>query len=398
MIVGFYYRFYRLLHNKALSVLLSYLARFLYFLCFLLKRAGLKHESVSMSEEEALDRISHASADPNARPDYSRVDADPDIELSIIVPVYNHADEICACIDSLISQRTARRYELILVDDGSTDGAEQLIEQYRRYDFVEIIHRKNGGIAAARNTGISHARGRYLMFVDCDDSVKPELVETLMSAAAAEDCDIAMCGHNLIKKTNGMITSVLPNIDPGINLLGYDRGAEILNYAGLPWGKVYKRELFEKVRFFPGYWYEDTIVQTLLFTQCRSFVYIPKALYDYFWYEDNFSHVQAGRKAKPKAVDRYWLLLAILKRYDELSLQRDVKFYTMLLTHLSAYYYPTVATLPEELVQAMFAAARALLLKNKPKEPVKLPCMLRLTEKAIVDNDYALWKLCSVNQ
>ena len=398
MITGLYYRFYHFFHNKTISVVLAYVSRFLLFLRFLLKTARLKKDTVTMSEEEAIGIIQRASPDPDSCPDYSRIECDPEIELSIIVPVYNHADVVGACIDSLVSQRTARNYELILVDDGSTDGVETLIEDYLRYDHVRIIHQSNGGIAAARNTGIAQARGRYLMFVDCDDAVKPDLLEKLMSAAEAGNCDIAMCGHNLIKKSNGMITSVLPNIEPGINLLGYDHSAEILNYAGLPWAKVYKRELFEKVRFFPGYWYEDTIVQTLLFPQCSSFHYIPEALYDYFWYEDNFSHIQAGRQARPKAVDRYWLLLAILKRYDEMALPKDARFYTMLLTHVSAYYYPTIATLPEEVVQAMFVAARALLLKRKPEKTVKLPYMLRLTEKAMIDNNIALWKLCSVNQ
>ena len=170
-----------------------------------------------------------------------------------------------------------------------------------------------------------------------------------------------------------------------------------MNYPGLPWGKVYKRKLFEKVRFFPGYWYEDTIIQSLIFTQCKKFVYIPEVKYEYQWHESNFSHTQGGKK-QAKAIDRYWLLKAILDRYDEVGLKRDEAFYIMLLKHLSTYYYPTISSLSNDIVQAMFISARELFLKYKPASEVKLPYMLRCTEKALINKDIALWKLCSVNQ
>lgn len=398
MIEGLYFRFFQITHMKALSIILSYLARFLFFLRFLLKRLMLKKEEVLIDSADAVSILDKTSPDPNTRPDYNMAEADPGLDLSVIVPVYNHVDIIGKCIDSLLNQKTHFRYELILVDDGSTDGASDYIEQYRSRKQVVLIHQSNGGIAAARNTGISHARGRYLMFADCDDAVKETLVESLIQAAITEDCDIVMCGHNLVKKRNGAVTSTLPNVHPGVNLLGYRNGDEIMNYAGLPWAKVYKRELFEKVRFFPGYWYEDTIVHGLLFPLCRKFRYVPEALYDYNWYEGNFSHVQASRQPKPKAVDRYWLLKAITEQYDTIGLPHDAMFYTMLLKHVSAYYYPTVSGLPDEVVQAMFYAGRELLLRYKPQEDVKLPHMLRLTEKAIMENNIALWKLCSTNQ
>ena len=235
------------------------------------------------------------------------------------------------------------------------------------------------------------------MFVDCDDAVKENIIETLLKPAKEQDLDIVMGAHDLVKKKDGMITEIIPNIYPQKNLLGYKNGDEIMNYAGLPWAKVYKRKLFEQVRFFPGYWYEDTIIQSLLFTQCESFAYMPTVIYDYSWHESNFSHTQGG-KNQPKAVDRYWLLSAIAKQYEKMGLPIDAKFYTMLLKHISMYYYRTIATLPEEVIQAMFVAGRELLLKYKPDEKVKLPYMLRLTEKAVLENNIELWKLCSVNQ
>ena len=397
MIEGFYYRFFQITHARATSILLAYLARFAFFLRFLLKKAGLQKEDILIDPEDAHAILEKTSPNPGTVPDYSLTEPDPALDLSIIVPVYNHMDVLGACIDSILNQNTRFNYELILVDDGSTDGATEFVERYQQ-EKVIVIHQANGGIAAARNTGISHARGRYLMFADCDDSVKDTLVESLMQKAVSENCDIVMCGHNLVKRRNGEVLSILPNIHPGKNLLGYKNGDEIMNYAGLPWAKVYKRELFEKVRFFPGYWYEDTIVHGLLFPQCRVFCYVPVPLYDYNWYEGNFTHVQFSRQAKPKVVDRFWLLQAIAEQHDRIGLPHDAMFYTMLLKHVSAYYYPTVSGLPDEVVQAMFYAGRELLLRYKPQEDVKLPHMLRLTEKAIMENNIALWKLCSTNQ
>ena len=397
MIYGFYFWFYKKTHLKGASIVLAYLTRFLFFICFQVKRVLLKRKNVRMKLDEALQLLESTSPDPNCAPSYSMTERDPEVDLSIIVPVYNHLDVLPACIESVLNQKTQYNYEVLLVDDGSTDGAQNLIERYRENSRVKIVHQKNAGIAAARNTGISLAGGQYLMFVDCDDTVRDNLVESLLRPAKEHNLDIVMGAHDLVKKTEGQIRDKIPNIYPQRNMLGYKNGDAIMNYAGLPWGKVYKRELFDRVRFFPGYWYEDTIVQSLLFTQCRMFRYIPKVVYEYYWHESNFSHTQGG-KNQPKAVDRYWLLKAIAQQYEKLELPFDAKFYTMLLKHVSMYYYGTIATLSDDIIEAMFVAGRELLLKYKPKEKVKLPYMLRLTEKAILENDIELWKLCSINQ
>ena len=334
MIEGFYFRFYKLTHSEALSVLLAYAARFLFFIRFLVKRLMLKKESVKITEQEALDILNKTSPDLGVKPDYSMAPQDDNCDLSVIVPVYNHIDVLERCIDSLVNQKTGFTYELILVDDGSTDGAQNLVDRYCSHENVSVIHQQNGGIAAARNTGIYHARGKYLMFVDCDDYVHKDIIETLMQKAVQDNADVVMCAHALVKVSNGVTTNRLPNVFPSKNLHGYTNGAEIMNYNGLPWGKVYSRELFENVRFFPGYWYEDTIIHSLIFTQCNKYIYLPKIEYEYQWHETNYSHTQ-GDKNQVKTIDRYWLLKAILERYDELELKKNARFYTMLLKHFS---------------------------------------------------------------
>ncbi len=398
MIYGFYFRFLKYTHNRWISVALSYCARFLFFVRFQVKRLFLKNELVSLDIQEAKRILHEVSPDPQKRPEYRMSIRDETIDLSVIVPVYNQKEMTMRCIRSILDQKTKYSYELILVDDGSTDGVQEELDQFKEnYGNVIVIHQRNAGIGGARNTGVENAHGRYIMFVDCDDSIHDDIIEALMNKAVSVNADIAMCAHSLIKIRDGKVVSNLPNINPQLNLLGYKNGDEIMNYEGLPWGKVYRRELWEGVRFFPGYWYEDSIIHALIFPQCKTFSYLPEVKYDYYWHETNFSHVQ-NNKRRVKTIDSYWILLAIIERYEELSLPRNAMFYTMLLEHVSTYYYTMIAGLPERVVQAMFVVGRELIMKYKPCEKVKLPYMLRLTEKAIINNDIALWKLCSVNQ
>ncbi len=397
MIYGFYFRFYKMFHSRWLSCFLSRIAYFLYVCLFQVKRLFLKKQVVSMEREAALDIVTNAHPDPKGRPTYTNPPMDPTIDLSVIMPVYNYADLIEDCIESILNQKTTYTFELILVDDGSTDGARQILERYMDRPHVKVIFQQNKGIGGARNTGIDHAVGRYLMFIDCDDTVHDDIVQVLMEKACKEDRDIVMCAHNLSKEANGEVYQVIPNIYPDKNLMNFKNGDDIMNFAGLPWAKVYKRDLFEKVRFFPGYWYEDTIIMMLLFTQSQSFAYIPKVEYEYKWYEKNFSHVQTNA-TNVRTTERYWLLKAIVERYEEMGMPLDAAFYTLVLRHVSAYYYPTITGLDEQLVNAMFTLAHDLVVRYRPNTAYKLPYMLRVTEKAILEKNIALWKLASTYQ
>lgn len=396
MIYGFYFRFYRLLHREGFSCALSRLALGAYRTKYLCKKLLCRHRKEPLpTPEEALARIQAAYPDHPVTLTYTRSDLDPALDLSIIIPVYNHKDLLDKNIRSVLDQRTKYRFEVILVDDGSTDGAQDLIETHRSDPRIRIIHQRNQGIGGARNTGISMAQGRYLMFVDCDDEVSPDLVELLLSKAYAEDSKIAMCAHEVVIKSGDRILDVLPNVYPRRALYGYPPSARILDYPGFPWAKVFKRELFDRVRFFPGYWYEDTIIQWLLFSQCESLSYVPQVGYRYLWYENNFSHTQVGA-GNVKSLDRYWLLKAILTQYAEMELPRGSLFHILLLRHVSVFYYPTFAGLKDDLVDALFVLARELVLQYLPEEPAeKLPYMLRETEKALRTGDIERWKLAS---
>lgn len=333
----------------------------------------------------------------DSKPVYDNKAIDSSVDLSIVVPVYNYVEIIKANIDAILNQKTRYNCELIIVDDGSTDGAGEVIKQYENNSKVKLIYQKNAGIGAARNTGINNAVGKYIMFVDCDDIVHSDIVEILLNKAYSNDYDMVMCAHDLSKEKNGQIFDIIPNIYPKYNLMGYKNGDKIMNLAGLPWCKVYKRELWNNVRFFPGYWYEDTIIQFLIFTQCKNYAYIPKIGYEYKWYEKNFSHVQ-GNSTNIKTIDSYWILVEILAQYKKSNLPINEQLYTLVLRHISTYYFGSINGLSEDIIDALFVLAKELFIEYKPNHKVKLPYMLRQVEKAFDNNDIELWKLASCYQ
>lgn len=397
MIYGFYFRFYGKFHNSVFCSILAKLAYMLYCCVFFLKKLRHKRVSVDVNIDDARNIVNGIHPRLDSHPVYEKKPIDDNIDLSIVVPVYNYVDIIESNIDSILNQKTEYNYQLIIVDDGSTDGAADVLKRYADNPKVKLIFQKNAGIGAARNTGINNADGKYLMFVDCDDIVHNDIVETLMNKAYSENYDMVMCAHNLSKERNGAIYEIVPNVYPKYNLIGYKNGDEIMNLAGLPWCKVYKREIWNNVRFFPGYWYEDTIIQFLIFMQCKNYAYIPKIEYEYKWYEKNFSHTQ-GDSANPKSIDTYWLLIEILEQYKKNNMPVDDRLYTLVLRHISTYYYGSVKNLDSKVVEALFVLAKGLYSEYKPNHKVKLPFMLRQVEKSFDNNDIELWKLASCYQ
>ena len=394
---GFYFRFYRMFHNEALCCFLASLAYFLYCVKFFIKKALRKKEKSTMTVDEARKIIDEVYPKPESNPEYINPEFDKNLDLSIVIPVYNYADILEDNINSILNQKTDYKFEAIFVDDGSTDGAQDILRKYENHPNVKLIFQQNGGIGAARNTGINHANGKYLMFVDCDDIVHDDIVETLMSKAYEQDLDMVVAAHNLVKEKDGEVYEVVPNVYPQKNLIGFKNGDEIMNLPGLPWAKVYKRELWNNVRFFPGYWYEDTIIFPLIFTQVKSYAYISKVVYEYKWYEKNFSHTQNDSK-RIRTIERYWILEEILAQYEKSKFAKDAKFYTLLLRHYSMYYYPFIKGLDNKVVEALFVLAKEEIDKYKTKGKVKLPYVLKHVDKAFAENDISLWQISSCYQ
>lgn len=179
-------------------------------------------------------------------------------EISVIVPVYKVERFLPACIDSLLAQ-TFADFELILVDDGSPDNCPALCDAAAEKDNrVRVLHKANGGVSTARNAGLDMARGKWIAFVDSDDSVQPDYLEKMYTAALAVGADIALCGGQCVDEEGGVIGPGEPRITDEV--MGREEALRRLvtpEYQ-VPWNKLYRRELFDGLRYPEGKAFEDT--------------------------------------------------------------------------------------------------------------------------------------------
>lgn len=208
--------------------------------------------------------------------------------ISIIVPVYNVEKYLCRCIDSILAQ-TIKNYELILVDDGSTDNSGKICDDYqKKKEQIVVIHKENGGLSSARNAGINIASGKYLGFVDSDDFIDNDMYEFLYNNIIKEDAEMSVCGS--FDCYDGKISKILNSYYKVMNqeeaikciLDGKIAGASACN-------KLYKREIFNDIRYPIGKTSEDAFVIIELLMKCNKIVISSKQKYYYFHRENSIT-------------------------------------------------------------------------------------------------------------
>ena len=204
--------------------------------------------------------------------------------VSIIVPVYNTGEYLAPCIESLTSQ-TYSNLEIILVDDGSTDGSGAVCDEFaRRDDRVKVIHQKNAGVSAARNAGLDAASGAYLTFVDADDGLVPEAVETALRYLRENNADVVTYGWQKIFSDDGHTEECAEPFSCTEDIPGVLR--EILEHysacgGGYPWNKLWRKDA-GVCGFSPDlYYFEDLEWVVRMLLQTESIVVCPECLYDY---------------------------------------------------------------------------------------------------------------------
>lgn len=220
--------------------------------------------------------------------------------VSVIIPVYNVDKYLGRCVDSVLKQ-TYSNLEIILIDDGSEDKSGDLCDYYTETDRrVRVLHKKNGGLSDARNTGIEMAKGKYVYFVDSDDFIAMDAIGLLIESILSHDADIATHGyvHYYDEGSDGIAynfanntQSTLSNTDALEKLL-YEE-----NVTTSACMKLYKRQLFgENIRFPLGKIYEDLAIVYRLFAEADKIVLnsVPK----YYYYERVGSTTQRSFSSK----------------------------------------------------------------------------------------------------
>jgi len=206
--------------------------------------------------------------------------------ISIIVPVYNAEKYLPQCLDSILAQ-SYPHFELILVNDGSPDGCLGICREYEARDSrISVIDQPNSGASTARNTGIDHARGAYISFVDSDDYISPDYLKIMYEALERTDADVCISALQTFYDGISVIPAIVKATHPiGDNLSGKDILRAVTQdniYCVAPCNKLYKKSLFHTVRFPDGRtWGEDNYIFPHIFNQCGKVVCLTDKLYYY---------------------------------------------------------------------------------------------------------------------
>lgn len=201
--------------------------------------------------------------------------------VSIIVPIYNVAQYLERCIQSIVSQSYSR-LDIILVDDGSTDNSGHICEQWKKKDQrIVVIHKKNGGVSSARNAGLQYVKGELIAWIDPDDWVEPNFIMELYQALKRTETEIVVCGYcregkGVFEKNEQYSSEIVLNTKNAIRELILEK-----KMPSFLWNKLFKTELFKNVEFPEGDTYEDLRVMHKLFLKTDKVAVIPDCLYHY---------------------------------------------------------------------------------------------------------------------
>lgn len=308
-------------------------------------------------------------------------------DLSIVVPVYNGEKYLKECIDSILKQVTNYSFEVICVDDGSTDSSIQILRTYEDDSRIKVVREENKGISGARNYGLKMARGKYVMFIDNDDMFLPNTFQYLMKYAEKYNADIVKCAHKIVGKRQYDV------FDSKFYVKRGRMEKELIVYNGYVWGMLIKREIFKKINFPEGFWYEDMITRLLIYRMCKSFVYIDSPLYFHRMHKNNAS-AKVWSPRSIKALDQFRLAKKITEYAFLLKLPLDEWVYRVYLSEFGKLLYERTINLDLRIRQAIFVQCcnmlRLLISKIKITHLGKYENILN---NALINSDFDLWEL-----
>ena len=201
------------------------------------------------------------------------------IKVSVITPVYNCESLISECIESVL-QQTHRNLEFIIIDDGSTDNTGRICDNYQlKDDRITVIHKRNEGQGVARNVGLDICSGDYISFVDGDDSILPEMIESLLNCIILNGSDMSMCGFLVY---DGLRTQKCSSYKEEIHFTNLQLMKEYVStnkISRVPWNKLYARYLFDGIRFPSLRAHEDAYIMHSILGKVNKLVIIPDCLY-----------------------------------------------------------------------------------------------------------------------
>ena len=222
------------------------------------------------------------------------------IKVSVIVPVYNVEKYLEKCLDSLVNQ-TLKEIEIIVVNDGSPDNSQKIIDKYaKKHQNIKAYIKENGGLSDARNYGIKKATGQYIGFVDSDDYVSLDMFEKMYQKAINDNLDIVACNSVEVYENKDVTILKKANFNFSEDII-----KNYLISQPMAWNKIYNRVLFKKNKFKKNIYYEDLELTPKLVKDTKKIGFLDEGLYYYLQRENS---IMKQTKFNDKLLDIFTVL------------------------------------------------------------------------------------------
>ena len=254
----------------------------------------------------------------------------PMIDLRIVVPCYNVEKYVDACLQSIVNQQTNYKWDVICINDGSTDKTGEILNSYANHGNVHIIHQENRGFSGARNRGLEKTDCRYFMFVDSDDILCENTVEEMLQIATQHNADLVEGNFKTFSREDELYFDWQDSAT-----IREIKSAQLSGYA---WGKIIKSDLMQNIIFPEGYWYEDSVMSYLIAPQCSKILKYDKTVY---LYRKNMSGITSTGNQKVKCIDTYWITELMLLDREKLGLTMDAEMYEKFLDQIALNFVRT---------------------------------------------------------
>lgn len=283
--------------------------------------------------------------------------------ISVIVPVYNTKSYLFDCVNSILNQ-TYSDFELILVDDGSTDGSDIICDELALKDNrIKVFHQENRGLSLARNAGVEFSCGKYICFVDSDDVVSERYLEILYDNLIKSNADVSFCGfctfsesipkdtekeYGFEIKSKNELLDLLTDVGPN------SRSVPII----VAWNKIIKRGVAEKISFPKGRWHEDEFYVNRLMETAEVFSETPEKLYCYRQREGSIVSEENKNDIRHlDIVDAFEERIEVYRRFGNKKLYRKIiSSYriTIIIQYFNFLNTPIASKLKKRLIKSFF--------------------------------------------
>lgn len=287
--------------------------------------------------------------------------------ISIIIPVYNVQDYLHKCLDSVL-QQTYHNLEILLINDGSTDTSGQICDHYRTLDArIQVVHQFNEGLSSARNVGFSRSHGEYILFLDSDDFIHPQMISILYYEMQQNNADLVCCHKRRVEPNFPLPTDTNPPIEYSTTLYtDYKAFYEIYNpsnYTNMVvcWNKLYPRDLVTAFPFPQGRIHEDEYFSPRILANSKNVVFIEYPLYFYVQRPNSIMN----RPLTKKSLDKLTSLAENVTYFKEInqpekSIRENIRLLDYSISFCITFRTQTETELENQVRAIFFNAYRSL--------------------------------------